>query len=131
MGIENRYMAALTLLAVISAASASAQDPSAPPARIAPLGLQSVIDTALDDAMKHTGLAREELEVVSAAAVTWPDGSLGCPKPDVVYTQAPVPGYRVVVQAGDLLLNYHANEKGRAFLCPSIPVARPVPRETR
>ena len=124
-------MAVLTLLAVLWAASASAQDPPAPPAGIVSVGLPSVIDTALDDAMKQTGLARDELEVVSAAAVTWPDGSLGCPKPDVVYTQAPVPGYRVVIQAGGSLLNYHANEKGRVFLCPSIPVTPPVLRETR
>jgi hypothetical protein len=37
--------------------------------------------------------------VVQAEAVTWPDGALGCPEPGIVYTQALVPGYWVVVEA--------------------------------
>jgi hypothetical protein len=88
--------------------------------------MQAVIDKALDDAAAQTGLLREALEVISADRVIWPDGSMGCPKPDVVYTQSTVPGYRVQVKAGESLLSYHANQKGLVFLCPTGGILDPV-----
>ena len=43
---------------------------------------------------------RADLKVLSAEAVTWSDGSLGCPEPGMMYTQALVPGYRVQIRGG-------------------------------
>ena len=57
--------------------------------------LQSATDAALTDAASRTGIKRTELEVLSAEAVTWSDGSLGCPQPGMMYTQALVPGFRI------------------------------------
>ena len=36
-------------------------------------------------------------ELVSARAVTWNNGALGCPKPGISYTQALVDGMQVIV----------------------------------
>ena len=91
--------------------------------------LQSVTAAALQDAERQTGLKPEMLSVVSAAAVTWPDGSLGCPQPGVMYTMALVPGYRVRIQAGERVLDYHASARGQLLLCPEGQAIDPVPQD--
>ncbi len=103
---------------MLAITAAHGQQETVPVERAAPGNLDSVVDTALAHAAATTGLSADELELVRAESVTWPDGSLGCPRPDVVYTQAPVPGYRVQVRAQQRLLNYHADAKGYVIFCP-------------
>jgi hypothetical protein len=88
--------------------------------------LQSAIDAALTDAARRTGLKQTELEVLSAEAVTWSDGSLGCPQPGMMYTQALVPGYRVRIRAGGNELDYHAGRTGAPVFCPAGRAVPPV-----
>ena len=88
--------------------------------------LQSAIDAALTDAARRTGLKQTELEVLSAEAVTWSDGSIGCPQPGVMYTQALVPGYRIRVRAGTETLDYHSGRKGAPTFCPAERVVPPI-----
>jgi hypothetical protein len=88
--------------------------------------LQSAIDAALTDAAVRTGLKRTELEILSAEAVTWSDGSLGCPQPGMMYTQALVPGFRIRVRAGTETLDYHAGRGGAPTFCPAERVVPPV-----
>ena len=85
-----------------------------------------MIEAAFDDAANRSTTARADIKVASAEAVTWPDGSLGCPKPGMMYTQALVAGYRIVVQAGEQTLNYHAMSRGRPLFCPASRVVPPV-----
>ena len=80
--------------------------------------LEATVDAALADAAKRTGLKPADLKVLSAEAVTWSDGSLGCPQPGMMYTQALVPGYRVQIRAGGQDLDYHASRMGLPVLCP-------------
>jgi hypothetical protein len=84
-----------------------------------PATLESLTDAVLEHAARETGLARDALVVTSAEPVTWPDGSLGCPQPGMMYTQALVPGYRIRVRAGNDLLDYHASRRGSFVLCPA------------
>jgi hypothetical protein len=86
-----------------------------------------MIEAALDDATRRSGQARSAITVVSAESVTWSDGSLGCPEPGMLYTQALVPGYRVVLQAGEERLEYHAGARGQPKFCPAANVIPPVP----
>ena len=79
--------------------------------------LLSVIDGVLADAAARTGVDKASLNVASAEAVTWADGSLGCPQPGMDYTMALVPGYRIKVRAGERLLDYHASQQGYFVLC--------------
>ena len=59
-----------------------------------------------------------DLTVESQEGVTWPDGSLGCPEPGMMYTQALVEGYRVVIRAGERTYDFRGT--GTTFrLCPS------------
>lgn len=76
------------------------------------------IQAALADAARRTGIDVAALKVASAERVTWLDGSLGCPEPDMMYTQALVPGYRIRIEAGGETLDYHAGTRGALLLCP-------------
>jgi len=91
--------------------------------------LQSVTDAVLADASQRTRLEVAKLEVVESVAVTWADGSLGCPEPGMNYTMAPVPGYRIRIKAGDKLLNYHASARGYWVFCPSGRAVEPAPSD--
>ena len=95
--------------------------PPGPPTREGPVNptLSSVTDAVLDDAARRTGFERVGLVVESAMAVTWADGSLGCPQPGMNYTMALVPGYRIRIRAGEQLLDYHASRSGYYVLCPA------------
>jgi len=88
-----------------------------------------MIEAALDDAANRSTTARAAITVTSAEAVIWPDGSLGCPQPGMMYTQALVAGYRIVLQTGDQVLNYHAAARGKPVFCPAGRVAPPIPAD--
>ena len=109
--------------AVLAACAADAPSASPPaPAEVSPApvvaSLAAVTEAALADAARRSGLERGALKVLSAEAVTWSDGSIGCPQPGRLYAQVLVPGWRVRIQAGATLLLYHASERGAPFLCP-------------
>ncbi len=91
-----------------------------------PPDLQSIIDAATQDAASRISIDPGAIEVVRAEHVTWSDGSLGCPAPGVQYTQALVPGYRVLLRAGGQTLDYHAATNGHLVLCPPGRAIEPV-----
>jgi len=78
-----------------------------------------IVAPAKADLATRLGVESDELEVVSAETVTWPDGSLGCPEPGMSYTQALVEGSKVVLRHDDRVYVYHAGDDGQPFLCPS------------
>lgn len=96
-----------------------------------PRPLDAVVAAALADAARRSGLPATALRVVAAEAVTWPDGSLGCPLPGMFYTQALVPGYRVRVRAGDQVLDYHAGRGGAPQWCPPDRAQEPLADDPR
>ncbi len=55
--------------------------------------------------------------LVSAASVTWDDGSLGCPEPGKSYTQALVQGQKIVVKAGGTTYDYRFGKSDAPKLC--------------
>lgn len=117
----HRPIATLGLAMVTAACAASAPDD----------GLSQVTRSALADAARRSGVAADAIRVVSAARVTWRDGSLGCPQPDLMYTQALVPGYRVVLHAAGRRLDYHAGMRGEFQLCPAGQAQDPLPDRDR
>ncbi|ROZ75348.1 hypothetical protein [Ramlibacter sp. WS9] len=93
-----------------------------------PVGLDAAVQSARAHAAKHTGQAAQSFELVKAQAVTWPDGSLGCPQPGMNYTMALVPGYRIQLRAkGSAVMDYHASDTGALVLCPASRSVEPVP----
>lgn len=71
------------------------------------------------DAATRAGVAPEAVNARTVQGVTWNDGSLGCPQPGRMYTQALVPGWRIEVQAGSGILLYHASRRGGWVQCPA------------
>ena len=118
----------LFLIAVLSTACASDLPGSKPnlPTSITESTLESMVGAALDDAARRTKLDRSRLEVINKEHVTWTDGSLGCPHPDLMYTQALVPGYRIRIRAGAEVLDYHSGKRGKPVLCPPSRAVEPA-----
>ena len=58
--------------------------------------------------------------------MTWSDSSLGCPEPGLVYTQALVPGYHVILEQAGTQYDYHADRRGNFSLCPPDRAKEPV-----
>ena len=115
---------------VLSAACASVQSQTQEPV-VTTVDLKSITDAALADATRRTGIEREKLEILEAQAVTWQNGSLGCPQKGMVYTDALVPGYRVRIRAGEQVLDYHASSRGDPTLCPAGRAVDPIPGDSR
>lgn len=80
------------------------------------------VQTAVADFAQRMDVPVDEVEVVGFAEVTWSDGSIGCPKPGMMYTQALVPGQQLVLRAGGTLASYHSG-RGKPFSYCAHPVA--------
>ncbi len=78
------------------------------------------------DAAQVASVDVTEVVVLEERAVEWPDGSLGCPQPGMLYTQVITPGYQVIVSAGDLELDYRLDRRGGFRVCetPAVPDVR-------
>jgi len=75
------------------------------------------VGLAVVDLATREGVDRGDIEVVSAEEVTWRDGSLGCAKPEMAYTQALVPGTRIRLRLGGRQYDYHAGGGTAPFHC--------------
>lgn len=92
----------------------------------------AVVNAVRADAALLTGFEPALVRQLSVDEVVWSDGSLGCPQLGVMSTQALVPGWRIRLQAGDRVLDYHASRRGHWLLCPNAPPPAPTPgRESR
>jgi hypothetical protein len=60
-----------------------------------------------------------EFSVVKSVAITWSDGSLGCPVAGKVYTQALVSGMQVVVNTAGKSYDYRFGAGDSPTLCAS------------
>jgi hypothetical protein len=65
-----------------------------------------ILDRISEDGVRHCGVERERCRVLFARAVTWPDGSLGCPEPGSSSTQALTGAYWILLEIQGKLLNY-------------------------
>jgi len=86
---------------------------------------QQQIAHAQADLANQLGLDPAEVSVISSGPVTWRSGALGCPKPGMNYTQALVPGFRIILQAGKSTYQYHAKSGGQPFHCPQNRIETP------
>lgn len=75
------------------------------------------VEQAKADLAKRLSVDAAQVTVVSSSEVTWSDGSLGCPEPGMNYTQALVPGFRVILEAAGKQYHYHSGGTRPPFLC--------------
>lgn len=85
---------------------------------------QETLDALIEEAADETGVSADQIGVVTAEAVTWSDGSIGCPEEGMGYTQALVPGFRVILDVAGEEISYHAASDGQFFACahPQEPI---------
>jgi hypothetical protein len=96
---------------------ATSQTPSAS-------GLENLIERARDDLSQRLSVSTEQITLVEATEVEWPDSSLGCPQEGMSYLQVITPGYRILLEAGGTQYEYHSNRDTYFVYCenpnPSI-----------
>lgn len=80
---------------------------------------EQVLAKALLDLQSRLNVDPVDVTVVLSEQKTWNDGSIGCPQPGIVYTQAQVDGARVLLEVDGRLYAYHAGADGEPFLCES------------
>jgi len=76
-----------------------------------------ILQAISQDAATVTATDVSDVELVMTKAITWNDGSLGCPEPGMMYTQALVDGFQVVVRAADQELDYRVGRNGAFMIC--------------
>jgi hypothetical protein len=87
----------------------------------------ALMDVIIADLMTRKNVKREEIAVTRTEAVIWPDGSLGCPRPGEMYTQATVEGYWIVLRWAEKEFDYRTSAKGHFLLCKNtLKARRPV-----
>lgn len=83
----------------------------------APMDANDPLGEALGEVASRAGVDRGDVQIVAHEQVTWRDGSLGCPEPDRMYTQALVEGYRVVLRVGGEEVAYHGRTGESPIRC--------------
>ena len=77
-----------------------------------------VMESILDRLRQHLEVdSLDGIEVTRAEAVTWPDGSLGCPEPGEFYTQALVEGFHVELTFDGQTFDYRVGGQENIKLC--------------
>ena len=87
----------------------------------------AMIEAMRSDAATRAGVAVSAVKIESALRVTWPDTSLGCPRPGMLYPQVLVPGWRVLVVADGRTYTYHAGPRDDWAWCPADRAKAPLP----
>jgi hypothetical protein len=63
-------------------------------------------------------MSTDDIVVMQAVSVVWPDGSLGCPQSGMEYTQVLVDGFHILLQANGTTHSYHGGGTTlEPFLC--------------
>jgi len=117
----------VTFLAILMVWGVSCFRQAAPPPAPSPLpvdapipaGATQVAKLAKEHLAKEKGLNLTTIRVVEVQAVDWPDTSLGCPQPGMMYAQVITPGYRIVLSDGTTDYEYHSDASTRVILCSS------------
>jgi hypothetical protein len=74
---------------------------------------------AVADLAGRLGVDPREITVVSQEEVTWPDASLGCPEPGMLYAQVLTDGIRIVLESDGRRYDYHSGGQLGPFWCES------------
>ena len=81
--------------------------------------IQSLIEKATDDLSQRLAISADQINLIQASEVTWPDGSLGCPREGMSYIQVLTPGYLIVLENNNNQYGYHSGRDGNVFYCPN------------
>lgn len=80
------------------------------------------VQEAIAAEAERRGVSEDQVAVAGFRDVTWNDGSIGCPQDGMMYTQALVPGYQLVLEVDGQKASYHSARDKEFSYC-----ANPVP----
>lgn len=78
---------------------------------------RKIIEKVKAHFVNQFGVSADQIRIKEATAVNWPDASLGCSQPDVIYAQVITPGYWILLEAKGHLYPYHTDENEQIVLC--------------
>jgi hypothetical protein len=87
------------------------------PPTLADPSLHNLIEKAKKDLAERLKIVLSQIDLIEAKAVVWPDASLGCPQPGMLYKQVPEDGALIVLQASGINYEYHQGGSRELFLC--------------
>jgi hypothetical protein len=92
--------------------------PGLPRVGVTPVAdLPAQIEQAKADLSARLKIEASSIQVVLAENVDWPDGSLGCPKPGIMYIQIVTPGVLIRLQYAGKVYEYHSGGNTKPFYC--------------
>ena len=83
------------------------------------ISMDQQVKGAITDLATRIGVAEDTIKVKGARSVQWSSGAMGCPKPGMNYTQALVPGVRLLLEANGDVYYYHGRNGRKLFYCPA------------
>lgn len=90
---------------------------------------EQLVAAAVADLAERLSVDAAAITLISDEAVTWSDGSAGCPQPGMMYPQVITEGSRIVLDHNGRRYDYHQAGNRQPFLCerPKSPFARKHP----
>ena len=92
--------------------------PTPPPVtaapRVTPAPQPDIRDLAVADLAARLSVNPAAITVQVVEPIEWPDASLGCPQPGMMYAQVITPGYRIVLEVNGKSYEYHTGGAGIA-----------------
>jgi len=88
-------------------------------------GPQVLIESAKMDLAQRLSIPTSQIKAIETKEAIWPDASLGCPQPGVVYAQVQTPGYIIMLEYAGDKFEYHATIRGETLYCenPTSPIS--------
>ncbi|HEX2989368.1 MAG TPA: hypothetical protein VHO49_01760 [Anaerolineales bacterium] len=118
----KRVLLSISILIMLLAACAPQAQPTDLPADIEEQATEIAENltpaqlAAVDAVAQNLGLAAEQIRLVSAEAVEWPDSCLGITTEGIACAQVITSGYRIILDAAGRQVVYHTNEDGTVIL---------------
>jgi hypothetical protein len=82
--------------------------------------VEKFVALAAQELASSQNIEVDQVALITATPIIWPDAALGCPEPGKVYAQGRVPGYQITLAANGTEYVYHTDQTGQVILCPDV-----------
>jgi len=79
--------------------------------------MENLVIQAKEDLADRLPVPIDQIKVLEARSVVWPNASLGYPQPGMKYKQVQVDGVLIRLQANGQVYEYHSGGNRGLFLC--------------
>jgi len=83
--------------------------------------MNDMIQLAKSMLANKLGIAPTQITLFDILAVEWPDSSLGCPRPGMMYAEVVTPGYKIQLEVDGSYYAIHSDTINRVVLCSVEP----------